>query len=91
MLAEQAGISKQAMNQLLRSLEGHGYIERSDSADEARARAVHYTERGQAAYMKCLDVRRDIEREWRATLGSEDFDRLKQLLLRMVEPAGPSD
>src|SRR5258708_6782276 len=28
-LAERAGVSKQAMNQLLRSLEGFGYIERS--------------------------------------------------------------
>jgi DNA-binding MarR family transcriptional regulator len=82
-LAERAGISKQAMNQLLRSLEGYGYIERSDAADEARARIVHYTERGRAAYMKALEVLQDIEREWQAELGSDDFHRLKDLLFRV--------
>src|SRR5687767_9547819 len=45
-LAERAGISKQAMNQLLRSLEAYGYVERSDAPDEGRARAVYLTERG---------------------------------------------
>ena len=39
-LAERAGISKQAMNQLLRSLEGLGYIVRSDASDEGRARRI---------------------------------------------------
>src|SRR5580765_1584354 len=33
LLAERAGMSKQAMNQLLRSLEGLGYLERSDAPD----------------------------------------------------------
>ena len=32
-LAERAGMSKQAMNQLLRSLEGLGYIVRSDAPE----------------------------------------------------------
>src|SRR5262252_3239373 len=37
-LAERAGMSKQAINQLLRSLEAYGYVERSDAPDEGRAR-----------------------------------------------------
>ena len=37
-LAERAGMSKQAMNQLLRSLEGFGYIVRSDVPGEGGAR-----------------------------------------------------
>ena len=40
MLAERAGMSKQAMNQLLRSLEGLGYLARSDAPDGGRARMV---------------------------------------------------
>ena len=84
-LAERAGISKQGMNQLLRSLEGHGYVERSDAPDEGRARAVHLTERGRAAYHKVIDVLRDIEREWSAELGPTDFQRLKELLGRVWE------
>src|SRR4030095_5323562 len=43
MLAERAGMSKQAMNQLLRSLEALGYVARSDHPDEGRARMVRLT------------------------------------------------
>ena len=82
-LAERAGISKQAMNQLLRSLEAYGYVERSDAPDEGRARAVHLTPRGRAAYQKLIDVLLDIEREWSAELGPTEFKRLKELLGRV--------
>ena len=60
-LAERAGMSKQAMNQLLRSLEGLGYIVRSDAPDEGRARIVRFTKRGRAVYATMIDILRDIE------------------------------
>jgi len=40
LLAERAGMSKQAINQLLRSLEGFGYIVRADMPDEGGARMI---------------------------------------------------
>ena len=76
-LAERAGMSKQAMNQLLRSVEGLGYIVRADSPDEGRMRIIRFTKRGRAAYSKIHDMLRDIEREWNAELGSRDFAQLK--------------
>jgi DNA-binding MarR family transcriptional regulator len=84
-IAERAGTSKQAINQLLRSLESLGYITRSDSPDEGRARIVRFTKRGRAAYSKIHDVLRDIEREWSAELGPKEFARLKELLSRVWE------
>jgi DNA-binding MarR family transcriptional regulator len=84
-LAERAGMSKQAMNQLLRSLEGLGYVVRSDAPDEGRARIVRFTKRGHAAYSKVHDVLRDIEREWSAELGPKEFAQLKELLSRVWE------
>jgi DNA-binding MarR family transcriptional regulator len=81
-LAERAGISKQAMNQLLRSLEGLGYLARSAAPDEGRARIVRLTKRGRAAYEKIHEILRDIEREWSTELGPKDFTQLKKLLLR---------
>lgn len=84
-LAERAGMSKQAMNQLLRSLEGLGYIVRSDTPDGGRARIVRFTKRGRAAYAKIHDILRDIEREWSAELGAKDFTQLKELLSRVWE------
>jgi DNA-binding MarR family transcriptional regulator len=84
-LAERAGMSKQAMNQLLRSLEGLGYIVRSDVPDHRRARLVRFTKRGKATYSKIHDILRDIEREWRTELGPKQFAQLKELLLRVWE------
>ena len=86
-LAERAGMSKQAMNQLLRSLEGLGYIVQSDVPDHRRARLVRFTKRGKAAYSKIHDILRDIEREWSTELGPKQFAQLKELLLRVWESA----
>jgi DNA-binding MarR family transcriptional regulator len=82
-LAERAGMSKQAMNQLLRSLEALGYLVRSAAPDEGRARIVRLTRRGRAAYAKIHEILRDIEAEWRAELGPKPFTELKGLLLRV--------
>ncbi len=79
-LAERAGMSKQAINQLLGSLEGLGYIVRSDVPDEGSARIVRFTKRGHAAYSKIHDILHDIEREWIAELGPKRFAQLKELL-----------
>jgi len=82
-LADRAGMSKQAMNRLLGSLEESGYLVRSDAPDEGRARVVRFTKRGHAAYSKIYDILRDLEREWNAELGSKDFAQLKELLARV--------
>jgi DNA-binding MarR family transcriptional regulator len=84
-LAERAGISKQAMNQLLGSLEDCGYIIRADVPREGRMRVVRFTKRGRAAYSKIIEVLRDIEREWSAELGLKQFQQLKALLGRVWE------
>jgi DNA-binding MarR family transcriptional regulator len=82
-LAERAGVSKQAMNQLLRSLESLGYIARSDAPNQGRTRIVRFTRRGHSAYSKIYDILRDIESEWAAELGPKRFTELKKLLLRV--------
>ena len=84
-LAERAGMSKQAMNRLLGSLEDLGYLVRNDAPGEGRARVVRFTRRGHAAYAKIHHILRDIEREWSAELGPKDFAQLKALLFRVWE------
>jgi len=73
-------MSKQAMNQLLQSLERPGYISRRDAKGGQRARIVHFTKRGRAAWAKIHVILAEIETEWRAALGDKDFSRLKALL-----------
>ena len=84
-LAERAGMSKQAMNQLLGSLEGFGYIVRTDAPGKGGARIVRFTQRGHAAYAKIIDILRDIEREWSSELGPKRFTQLKALLTLVWE------
>jgi DNA-binding MarR family transcriptional regulator len=79
-LAERAAMSKQAMNQLLKTLEGMGYITRSAAPEDAGGTVVHFTARGRAAYQKMADILLDIEREWAEELGPKRFQELKTLL-----------
>ncbi len=84
-LAERAGMSKQAMNRILGSLEELGYVVRSNTPDEGRARIVRFTKRGHAAYVKAIEILEQIEKEWRTELGPKDFAQLKELLFRVWE------
>jgi DNA-binding MarR family transcriptional regulator len=49
-------MSKHAMNQRLRSLEGYGYIERTDVIGEEHPRTIRFTKRGRAAYAKIIEI-----------------------------------
>jgi DNA-binding MarR family transcriptional regulator len=84
-LAERAGISKQAMNQLLGSLEESGYIVRAEARHDRRSSVVRFTKRGRAMYAAVADILGNIEREWTAELGARRFAELKGLLVRVWE------
>ena len=79
-LAERTGMSKQAINQLLRSLEGSGYLIRSDVEGDAGARVIRFTERGHAAFQRIVEIQHAVEHDWRTELGAENFATLKRLL-----------
>ena len=82
-LAERAGMSKQAMNQLLGSLEELKYLKRADAKDERRSRTVKLTKRGRAAFGKISGILLKVEEEWSAELGAAEFVELKKILVRI--------
>ncbi len=82
-LATRAGMSKQAMNQLLRSLENSDYLVRANGPHEGRARVVRLTKRGRAASARILDILRAVEQEWSQELGAARFRQLKELLAQV--------
>jgi DNA-binding MarR family transcriptional regulator len=84
-LAERAGMSKQAMNQLLGSLEDLGYIVRAGAPGEGRTTIVRLTRRGRSVYAKIYDILLEVEREWSAELGPKHFAQLKHLLVLVWE------
>ena len=73
-------MSKQAMNQLLQSLEQLGYLRRVPDEADARAKIVRLTDRGHAVWDMEFRVLEQIEQEWRQTLGEKSFEQLKRLL-----------
>lgn len=79
-LARRAGMSKQAMNQLLRTLERLGYVTRRDAGGDGRARTVHFTRRGEAVWNRMWEILEAIEAEWSRALGRRRFAELKSLL-----------
>ena len=79
-LAVRAGMSKQAMNQLLQSLERYGYLRRENAPGSGRARVITSTERGKAVWNTMVNILFEIEHEWREALGDEVFFKLKELL-----------
>src|SRR5579859_618956 len=84
-LAERAGMSKQAMNQLLMSLERLGYITRENAPGGGRARIVRFTLRGYAVWERMVQLLVEVEDEWREVLGEQRFAELKEILLDVWE------
>jgi DNA-binding MarR family transcriptional regulator len=79
-LAERAGVSKQAMAQLVAHLENHGYIERSPDPADRRAQLVRATPRGREVFAIARALMAEIDARLEARLGKAKKQRLRALL-----------
>jgi len=82
-LAREAGVSRQAMNYLLRDLERSGYLRRVADDRDGRARSIQLTERGEGVRATVRATVRKIERELERQLGRERYARLRELLVAL--------
>jgi DNA-binding MarR family transcriptional regulator len=85
-LAAQVGMSKQALNYLLRELERLGYLEREPHPDDLRSKRIVLTERGVAAVGVIRDAVAEMEANWEQRLGPQRFALLRNLLLELQQP-----
>jgi DNA-binding MarR family transcriptional regulator len=90
-LAEQARISKQALNYLLGQIERLGYLERRQDAEDARVKRVHLTARGRAAVRAIREIVLEVEADWERQLGPRRFAHLRDLLERLNAGAARPD
>ena len=88
-LAERAQIAKQTATALVDKLERAGYVERVPDPSDGRARLVRMTPRAQAALPIARAEEDRIEAEWRAHLGTEGMDQLRQALTALREITDP--
>jgi DNA-binding MarR family transcriptional regulator len=82
-LARRLGLSKQALNYLLRELERLGYLERGPHPDDLRSKRIVLTKRGVAAGGVIREAVAEVEVAWEEQLGPERFAELRDLLLEL--------
>lgn len=83
-LAQRAGISKQAISQLVRELEARGYVEQIPDPTDTRAKIVCLTKRGVALHAACAEVRLELHSVAIAKLGKSRASRLRRDLLELA-------
>jgi DNA-binding MarR family transcriptional regulator len=91
-VAEQTGMSKQALNYLLGQLEETGYLERVDDPDDRRSKRIRMTKRGWVAGKVMRAAVGEVEREFVDAHGKKELDTLLELLtdLNVVLGTQPS-
>jgi DNA-binding MarR family transcriptional regulator len=84
-LAERAGMSKQAMGQIAKELEERGYILRVPDPIDKRAVLLKFTDTGFRFLRDAYQVKVEIETEYSQILGEENMKLLKNLLEILLE------
>ncbi|MCK0117690.1 MarR family transcriptional regulator [Isoptericola sp. S6320L] len=79
-LAEQAGVTRQAMTGVVRELEGLGYVVTAPDPGDRRARRVTLTGHGAEYCRAATQVSERLTDRWREELGDEAVDRLRDQL-----------
>ena len=79
-LAERAGMTKQAVGELVTDLQALGYVERVPDPSDGRAKIVRLTERGREAHRAALEAFAAIESDWAERLGERRVGELRELL-----------
>jgi DNA-binding MarR family transcriptional regulator len=87
-LAERLGVTQQAASKSVADLERRGYVERRADPDDARARLVALTARGEAAIEGGRRHRAAIEAELAERLGPRRVEAARRLLLDVVDDLG---
>ncbi len=83
-LARQAGITKQAISQLVRELEARGYVEQVPDSTDTRAKIVRLTKRGVAIRAACAQVKHELQSIAIAKLGKSRVSRLQRDLIELA-------
>jgi DNA-binding MarR family transcriptional regulator len=84
-LAERAGMSKQAMAELVADAERLGYLQRSPDPTDGRAKIIQFSERGWKAVDTAITALGEIEDELTSRLGEPAVRRLRKILLDLLD------
>lgn len=85
-LAKRAGMTKQAMSELVVDMEALGYLVRTPDPDDGRARLIAFSDRGWEAINYALDAFDGMEAQLGETLGVKRVAELRRTLEQMLAP-----
>lgn len=83
-LAERAGITKQAAGRVVADLEREGYVRRLPDPTDQRASIIVFTDAGRQYLVDAYQVKKEIEQEYTALLGAERMQQLRNTLQALV-------
>ncbi len=84
-LAERAGMTKQAMAELVVDLEQLGYLQRSPDPSDRRAKIIEFTDKGWAAIEVALGAFRSFEADLESRIGATRLRQLRRTLLEILD------
>jgi DNA-binding MarR family transcriptional regulator len=84
LLAQRAGVTKQAMSQLVRLMERQGYLEQVADPSDTRAKVVRMTPRGEAVKTACVEVREELNQSIARMVGGEEAREMESYLDAMT-------
>jgi len=83
-LAERAGLTKQAISELVDELEDHGYLERVVDTADRRAKIIRLTDQGRTAQAAAGRILAGLEQRWARLLGRDQVTMLRHALEQVV-------
>jgi DNA-binding MarR family transcriptional regulator len=83
-LAEDLGVTRQAVAQVVTTLERDGYVRRVTDPGDARAKLICLTPRGRSALRTMHASARATEEDWRRRLGAERLAEFRATLLALL-------
>ena len=79
-LAVSLGLSRQAINDLLREIEELGYARMEPDPSDGRARIIRYTERGWDMFRTSSRISEEIGERWAAKIGRAHYEAMVDAL-----------
>ena len=83
-MARRAGMTPQAMSDLVGYLEQHGYVRRVSDPVDRRGRVVVYADRGTTAAMVADSFFANVESRWGDIVGPDRFQDMKFVLAEIL-------
>lgn len=84
-LAQRAGITKQAMSELVRDLVSLGYLQSGPDPTDGRAKLITFSVKGRRAVSAAMKAFGSMEQELAAAVGAEAMQILRHSLLGLLD------